>query len=102
MDPEGMPESNRSDDADANFIDEEDEFLVKACATVGLIFGAFVTRFLYDLVEKIISSSVLSPTAIASFDKGALVQPQPGVTLVILRVSSPVEWSQKTWLIFEC
>ena len=41
---------------------------------------------------------VLSPSAKTESIKGALVQPQPGTTLVILRVSSPSDINQKVWL----
>ena len=60
------------------------------------ILGDFETLFLYFLVLNMISSLVLSPTAMAVFSNGALVQPQPGFTFRIFRVSSPVEYNQKT------
>ena len=44
---------------------------------------------------------MLSPTASTFFSNGALVHPHPGFTLRILSVSSPVEYSQKTWLMVE-
>ena len=46
-----------------------------------------------------ISSLVLSPTASAFLSSGAWVQPQPGLTCRIFKVSVPVEYSQKMWLI---
>ncbi|MFC1475130.1 hypothetical protein ACFLQG_00645 [Candidatus Zixiibacteriota bacterium] len=53
--------------------------------------GLLVIVFVYFLVLKIISSLVLSPTAISLFSRGALVQPQPGITFNIFRLSSPDE-----------
>lgn len=61
------------------------------CASFVKIDGDFVTWLLKLPVLKIISRVVLSPTASASFSKGAWVQPQPGLTLMILSVSVPAE-----------
>lgn len=47
-----------------------------------------------------ISSVVLSPTARASFSRGAWVQPQPGLTFTMRRLSVPAACSQNTWLTF--
>lgn len=63
--------------------------------------GRLVTRFLYDFVLKIISNWVLSPTASSFFVRGALVHPQPGITLSIFSNSSPVEYNQKGYDILE-
>jgi len=48
-----------------------------------------------------ISSAVLSPTASSFLAKGAFVQPHPGFTLRIFRESSPTDFIQNVWEIFE-
>ena len=66
------------------------------------IFGRLDTFDLYVRVSNIISNFALSPTGSTFLSKGALVHPQPGTTFRILRSSSPVESSQKSWVILEC
>ena len=66
-----------------------------------VIRGRLVTRRRDFLVSKIISSLALSPTAILSLSRGALVHPQPGTILSIKSESVPVDLSQNTWESFE-